>query len=147
MNRCAVGLAEDHPRIHGEKCKINEDLIPEKGSPPHTRGKVSITKLILWSAGITPAYTGKSWYVLPLRLQGWDHPRIHGEKFIKLLFSFSRQGSPPHTRGKAKVRSAGIYKHRITPAYTGKSIRPQRQLLPIQDHPRIHGEKNGRHVL
>ena len=69
-----------------------------------------------------------------------DHPRIHGEHPPKRLMLPVAIGSPPHTRGTQ------IYYHdvlafvRITPAYTGNTLRSIKNLTTDEDHPRIHGE-------
>ena len=50
----------DHPRLRGEKrCKAVPSMYCV-GSPPLTRGKVSCAAYEVASAGITPAYAGKS---------------------------------------------------------------------------------------
>ena len=49
----------DHPRICGEKDKVNEDDAAEWGSPPHMRGKVEAEEEQAGLQGITPAYAGK----------------------------------------------------------------------------------------
>ena len=50
-----------------------------------------------------------------------DHPRIHGEKLGHIEFCYDIPGSPPHTRGKDRI----------------KTIKAEIDV----DHPRIHGEK------
>ena len=70
---------------------------------------------------ITPAYAGKS--------------------VLIALMMFSAMGSPPRMRGKvflAEYRPAGAG---ITPAYAGKRSSLCWILHPIQDHPRVCGEK------
>ena len=52
--------------------------------------------------GITPAYAGKRFYGLAAQENIWDHPRIRGEKLPINGLASTRQGSPPHTRGKAE---------------------------------------------
>ena len=44
-------------------------------------------------------------------------------------------------RGKVIVRVVGISSRGITPAYAGKSIRPQPSKFLLRDHPRLCGEK------
>ena len=51
---------EDHPRICGEKRKRLPVACPKLGSPPHMRGKGRPPASASVSAGITPAYAGKS---------------------------------------------------------------------------------------
>ena len=90
---------------------------------------------------ITPAYTGKRVLLTASEKKPKDHPRIHGEKLLPAIWLSCFWGSPPHTRGKEQ-RFLKIYqKFRITPAYTGKSVRGRWTFSDPKDHPRIHGEK------
>ena len=49
----------DHPRMGGEKPSTQPQILPQKGSPPHGRGKVSGFYYLTFRAGITPAWAGK----------------------------------------------------------------------------------------
>ena len=51
---------QDHPRTRGEKLFTGLLLTIFMGSPPHTRGKVSVRPAPTGRAGITPAHAGKS---------------------------------------------------------------------------------------
>ena len=44
-------------------------------------------------------------------------------------------------RGKASTISPPLVAFRITPAYAGKSRKPVHCRKPVQDHPRLCGEK------
>ena len=93
------------------------------------------------TAGITPAYAGKS-SSLPQNGQGFrDHPRLCGEKRPACTLIQRHRGSPPPMRGKEVQRWTKSTGKRITPAYAGKSVRSQ--VLPdaVRDHPRLCGEK------
>ena len=93
--------AEDHPRICGEKACAGRNRSCEKGSPPHMRGKATVSRFIMMPMGITPAYAGKSITRLGEISLPKDHPRICGEKEPNVLINLSQSGSPPHMRGKA----------------------------------------------
>ena len=122
--RCfCVFFVEDHPRVCGEKEKVKAILIKSGGSPPRMRGKVRIPCWRSVSAGITPAYAGKSQQLDKRRNRKQDHPRVCGEKQFKFSTSFTVRGSPPHVRGKDKERTSGPKASRITPACAGKSAR------------------------
>ena len=54
------GRSEDHPRACGEKAFQGPAYRLPWGSPPRVRGKVHKITLSFLSAGITPAYAGKS---------------------------------------------------------------------------------------
>ena len=72
----------DHPRVCGEKKVEPLRVTPSLGSPPRMRGKVPPGRDGCCTAGITPAYAGKS---TPSRCS-WacirDHPRVCGEKLF-----------------------------------------------------------------
>ena len=72
------------------------------GSPPHTRGKGSLTDEERRELRITPAHAGKSQYFYKKSEGFRDHPRTRGEKQKLLFLILAIQGSPPHTRGKGK---------------------------------------------
>ena len=52
-------LSRDHPRMCGEKCCVSNVFIPEKGSPPHVRGKEYLGGGRYHVNRITPACAGK----------------------------------------------------------------------------------------
>ena len=65
-----------------------------------------------------------------------------GEKACTSLLMGWMLGSPPHVRGKGRVRSCRALLLRITPAYAGKRARPKTPPLTPRDHPRMCGEKS-----
>ena len=71
---------EDHPRIRGEKDLVIIFKALSQGSPPHTRGKVSLLLTFREDMRITPAYAGKSFRESWRWRRARDHPRIRGEK-------------------------------------------------------------------
>ena len=87
------------------------------------RGKGNGAATFRITGGITPAYAGKSVPFLEIAIVRQDHPRLCGEKFIRLFPCLTQWGSPPPMRGK--VHFVHVYKSvpRITPAYAGKSFR------------------------
>ena len=85
------------------------------------RGKVPEFPLVISIARITPAYAGKSKIIKSVTICIRDHPRLCGEKYREALSSNDDAGSPPPMRGKGNDQSWTGYRHRITPAYAGKS--------------------------
>ena len=135
--------ARDHPRTRGEKESQGPHWCRPRGSPPHTRGKVSDLENLNFDLRITPAHAGKSIRPGEPKLRPEDHPRTHGEKHGMESTSHIRQGSPPHTRGKAPTYSNWANWDRITPAHTGKSFASDLCGESGRDHPRACGEKVG----
>ena len=65
------------------------------------RGKVSKTLTGTLTKGITPAYAGKSFCNVACNISIGDHPRVCGEKMVRLSGMLHTLGSPPRMRGKA----------------------------------------------
>ena len=86
------------------------------------RGKDKLNTATARKLGITPACAGKSAGNAGRDLPCRDHPRVCGEKRLRLVFICGMLGSPPRVRGKAK---------------TGGRNHETRK-----DHPRVCGEKN-----
>ena len=84
------------------------------------RGKGTFGVDTSTTAGITPAYAGKSRFdVIPyFTLQ--DHPRLCGEKRKNHKLDEWRTGSPPPMRGKGAPLLSVPVQSGITPAYAGK---------------------------
>ncbi|KXB34646.1 hypothetical protein HMPREF3187_01273 [Aerococcus christensenii] len=97
-----LSRSEDHPRIRGKKKKSSDCQLQKLGSPPHTREKVFPIFWIISSKGITPAYAGKSSQLNLCKGGTRDHPRIRGKKQFNMCRFRKCQGSPPHTREKAR---------------------------------------------
>ena len=74
-------------------------------------------------------------------IQPKDHPRLRGEKCMKLYGKVYSLGSPPLTRGKDNRAHVQNNTPRITPAYAGKRLSIVCWLLYSKDHPRLRGEK------
>ena len=105
------------------------------------RGKVIVRIVFCETCRITPAYAGKSQSSIPAATFLKDHPRLCGEKIIPVNVLRGSTGSPPPMRGKVACSTVGLVPARITPAYAGKSSRPQKFTELTEDHPRLCGEK------
>ena len=88
------------------------------------RGKVVETLDKALDGGITPAYAGKRARSRISFRSSRDHPRLCGEKKMRVLQMLVTMGSPPPMRGKVTVPQASRLPVRITPAYAGKSFNP-----------------------
>ncbi len=120
------------------------------GSPPRIRGKLCGFVCGEYDVGITPAYTGKTKRCKTLALPERDHPRVYGENLLEIQCRLRGRGSPPRIRGKPTLEKFFCSWIRITPAYTGKTLRRQNRKNRKQDHPRVYGEncqRNAREIL
>ena len=116
-----AGGKRDHPRVCGEKKKMNMRKDRRMGSPPRVRGKDVCIVALQDCCGITPACAGKRVSAKYCVLQVGDHPRVCGEKQAERDSIVTKRGSPPRVRGKVFPSSA------FCPCY--------------RDHPRVCGEK------
>ena len=129
------------PRVCGEKRLCAPPIASAVGSPPRMRGKDFWHYADNYATGITPAYAGKRRCKAAFCAWFWDHPRMCGEKYLRIAVFVLLLGSPPHVRGKASFFGCSRPGDGITPAYAGKSCICLARLLPTWDHPRVCGEK------
>ena len=125
--RCALARPsvhiEDHPRMGGEKKSQTTKKVKRQGSPPHGRGKAFPILGVCVLSGITPAWAGKRG-TNPVSFKAFmDHPRMGGEKPIRLVVLWLAGGSPPHGRGKGCKIVQRKVSLGITPAWAGKRWR------------------------
>ena len=111
----------DHPRVCGEKKKMQPRKDKRMGSPPRVRGKAQESFLILCHHGITPACAGKRTVTTKEAFQKQDHPRVCGEKGNGINHDLCVKGSPPRVRGKVGRLLLKAGYRGITPACAGKS--------------------------
>ena len=117
----ATSGPRDHTRVCGEKMMLYAWGALNYGSPPRVRGKDSSLPALSDEWRITPACAGKRAGRTAPGRAAEDHPRVCGEKRLKLLLASSDQ--------------------RITPACAGKRRRVPAFLCCCKDHPRVCGEK------
>ena len=131
----------DHPRVCGEKKRLQPTITAQPGSPPRVRGKASCILVSSSTVGITPAYAGKSSHRPMHSTLPRDHPRVCGEKAVAVVSSSFTLGSPPRVRGKGETACEVVVKFGITPAYAGKRACTTTAIIQPKDHPRVCGEK------
>ena len=105
------------------------------------RGKDISSEIASCDKRITPAYAGKSYLIEKMPQKMKDHPRLCGEKLSLINHNPSSIGSPPPMRGKVSGIQKPLETLRITPAYAGKSLLLCFGRAPVEDHPRLCGEK------
>ena len=69
---------EDHPRTRGVYRDNVRNDIYERGSSPHTRGLLQITRVNARGKGIIPAHAGFTDNPTEFQVYGKDHPRTRG---------------------------------------------------------------------
>ena len=137
----AVPIAQDHPRVGGEKDDGHPAGRRPEGSPPRGRGKAFVRVGLLLCIGITPAWAGKSQGRRAGERKAQDHPRVGGEKATRASATWAPAGSPPRGRGKGMKGRAAAGQTGITPAWAGKRRPAGLRAGRPRDHPRVGGEK------
>ena len=110
-------------------------------SPLRMRGKGPDDRAHPLVPGITPACAGKRKPHLHKKGCTWDHPRVCGEKLVRLMCCRCLAGSPPRMRGKDFLIQHCLFSQGITPAYAGKRMVFAGRKSRTWDHPRVCGEK------
>ena len=110
-----------HPRIRGEYFSRSIQPPAGAGSPPHTRGILTLTRTESTKPRFTPAYAGNTEEPRLSSSLAEVHPRIRGEYAGAETPGRCAGGSPPHTRGipmSARVIAVCLG---FTPAYAGNT--------------------------
>ena len=129
-NESGQPIAEDHPRVCGEKHQLLTTINEGEGSPPRMRGKAVVILLCVATYRITPAYAGKRIVEFACSCRFQDHPRVCGEKQKQKWREPKETGSPPRMRGKAIMLALPSIGIGITPAYAGKRLKRSRSTVP-----------------
>ena len=69
----------DHPRLRGDYVAVWNSIVTKPGSPPLTRGLLSIDNPYPLIVRITPAYAGTTDVAPPPPMTNTDHPRLRGD--------------------------------------------------------------------
>ena len=137
----ALGGAQVHPRIRGERATAHSAAIFNAGSSPHTRGTPQVPGHRPARHRFIPAYAGNAgrrYGQAPCRPV---HPRIRGERSGYVEARRSSSGSSPHTRGTLAHAARPVHQARFIPAYAGNARPDRMAMLTMTVHPRIRGER------
>ena len=138
----ALGGAQVHPRIRGERATAHSAAIFNAGSSPHTRGTPQVPGHRPARHRFIPAYAGNAgrrYGQAPCRPV---HPRIRGERSGYVEARRSSSGSSPHTRGTLAHAARPVHQARFIPAYAGNARPDRMAMLTMTVHPRIRGERS-----
>ncbi|SES04329.1 hypothetical protein SAMN05443377_1391 [Propionibacterium cyclohexanicum] len=116
------GRTGAHPRIRGEDWQWRVMLTSWLGSPPHSRGRLTIRATTRASAGLTPAFAGKTATSRPARRRMTAHPRIRGEDPDRRSGARVGHGSPPHSRGRLSEQAPCASRSRAHPRIRGEDL-------------------------
>ena len=88
-----------HPRMRGERPQITEDIAAWAGSSPHARGTLGDKREPRARARFIPACAGNAMGGGTWWTRSSVHPRMRGERIIRLRIIHRVSGSSPHARG------------------------------------------------
>ena len=97
--------SRDHPRVCGKDPNYGGNLDLNKGSPPRMRERLQNLYRDSNSAGITPAYAGKTGVRGCVVIGVWDHPRVCGKDSLTVKVIPLILGSPPRMRERPRCVS------------------------------------------
>ena len=100
-----------------------------------------------FSAGITPACAGKTFFASILNNGTWDHPRVCGKDNHLLPPELAVLGSPPRVRERPGFGAPSAGRRRITPACAGKTAKRPPPPARVGDHPRVCGKDSRRMIF
>ena len=93
--------------------------------------------------GITPAWAGKSRKSSRSSATCRDYPRVGGKEAGPHSVCRVDRGLPPRGRGRGYRAVRDGQRHRITPAWAGKSSARASGSAAARDYPRVGGEEDG----
>ena len=125
----------------GEKGYLPFIQLKNNGSPPRVRGEDAESLREIGAIRITPACAGRSACNGRRSGKEQDHPRVCGEKVKIVTRAQLEEGSPPRVRGEATSMGCATRLPGITPACAGRSDADDDLPFPMEDHPRVCGEK------
>ena len=135
------GLGPVHPRIRGERRRCSPNILPLRGSSPHTRGTPAIRATANGRQRFIPAYAGNAGAPVMSVIITAVHPRIRGERTNRSAPARINRGSSPHTRGTLTGPRPEPPLPRFIPAYAGNACAGHQSVRDLTVHPRIRGER------
>lgn len=89
---------------------------------------------------VSPAHAGTNPRWPARRTGAWVFPRVRGDDTCTTETSFSRLGSPPHTRGRPTAAESHMNNIRFSPAYAGTTKRSFFSIFSLRGFPRARGD-------
>ena len=131
-----------HPRVGGENLSAWLQMVSGLGSSPRGRGKPVAGGAKFNSAGLIPAWAGKTHSGAACRGTRAAHPRVGGENAGQPCRSLTIRGSSPRGRGKRDTVGDQVAADRLIPAWAGKTFRRAHIHPGPEAHPRVGGENS-----
>ncbi len=127
--------------MRGERALIQSVADRSGGSSPHARGTPVVRSSHALTARIIPACAGNATLHGMANFYMSDHPRMRGERCVRIDPRSVVVGSSPHARGTRLAEDARGRLARIIPACAGNARPPRPMCASRADHPRMRGER------
>ena len=137
----AYRLSAVHPRMRGERSSASSASVVASGSSPHARGTRRSRPAPAYRPRFIPACAGnasghpRSHQARPV------HPRMRGERVLRLRIMYRYVGSSPHARGTLLGVTGPSCRPRFIPACAGNARPCLGYSLRLSVHPRMRGER------
>ena len=128
--------------MRGERSRMFGVTASLSGSSPHARGTPADLVDCSLIRRFIPACAGNALCWLPSSRCSAVHPRMRGERRMRLYDKGWERGSSPHARGTCPSASACCLPHRFIPACAGNAMTRVKLLLTVAVHPRMRGERS-----
>ena len=129
-----------HPRVGGENLCEHLQITSGAGSSPRGRGKPARAHSSVPSAGLIPAWAGKTHRCSDGDWTGRAHPRVGGENAGAVPTCGRSSGSSPRGRGKLDTVVRERHGEGLIPAWAGKTRLHRPTGRSCRAHPRVGGE-------
>ena len=130
-----------HPRMRGERRKINRHSGVAAGSSPHARGTRVGERVGNRNPRFIPACAGNARRVSAAFRPTSVHPRMRGERNPKDIGVMLQDGSSPHARGTRNIDTPRVTCSRFIPACAGNACVRAYGPNNTTVHPRMRGER------
>ena len=130
-----------HPRVCGERSRIDKVWPASVGSSPRVRGTRGGTAQQTYWRRFIPACAGNASAPAAGRTQSPVHPRVCGERSASLPMRANNHGSSPRVRGTLAYRQGVASLGRFIPACAGNARRNSSANVLATVHPRVCGER------
>ncbi len=140
VTACVI-VTSDHPRMRGERYERQTLASRTGGSSPHARGTLGQQRRQRAYRRIIPACAGNATVPSGQTIRTTDHPRMRGERPLRLPLVRASSGSSPHARGTHETGVLRKRCRRIIPACAGNASTATQPANRTADHPRMRGER------
>ena len=130
-----------HPRMRGERCRLQILLRRPFGSSPHARGTPTVRATTNGRHRFIPACAGNAGQRAAPFSDRSVHPRMRGERSGFGSRTPAGNGSSPHARGTPRKSSQVARVARFIPACAGNAFTGELVASAHTVHPRMRGER------